>query len=431
MVSDQPMAQLAAVVDGLARESIETHSTSAIGDDLVALRRQIDRLEAQFVRRVGRFHRQKGALAECATSTVSWLRSTCGLTGDAASERVRMGRMLDELPRTAASFTAGRAPFSNVALIARLADTVGAPATVPFEPTLVTAAEQLDPGRMSRVTRYTRHCIDADGVLDQDNLNYQRRWFACDQTFDGGFVVRGQLDAEGGALLKTAIDAASKPAGPDDQRLGSQRRADALVDLAAAMLRSETLPAVHGQRPHLVVTASLATLQASAGAPPAILQGVGPINLQTARRLACDASLRVAVTGDEEGEAGAVGGDAGHALASASVEQVLAAAEGTVLDRSFSVGRARRTVPPAMRTSIGLRDGSCRYPGCDRPLPWTDAHHADHWADLGETEVPNLVSMCRFHHRVVHEQGRTVTLHADGAVTISPPGSRDPTRRRQ
>lgn len=141
MVGGHPLAQLSAVVDGLACEAIEAHSTHALGDDLVALRHQIDRLEAQFVRRVGRFHRQKGALAESATSTVSWLRGSCGLTGDAASERVRMGRVLDELPRTAASFAAGRAPFRNVALIARLADTVGAAATVPFERTLVSAAE--------------------------------------------------------------------------------------------------------------------------------------------------------------------------------------------------------------------------------------------------------------------------------------------------
>jgi hypothetical protein len=54
-------------------------------------------------------------------------------------------------------------------------------------------------------------------------------------------------------------------------------------------------------------------------------------------------------------------------------------------------GAVLATVPAAMRTAVGLRDKGCRFPGCDRPLAWTDAHHIDHWADLGETAVPNLV----------------------------------------
>ena len=388
-------------MDELAGVPIDASRTDALGEDLVAIRREIDRLEAQFIRRAQRFDAAHGAVADGAPSTVSWMRDRCGLPAGAAAERVRMARMLDDLPHTAESFRAGRAPFSNVALIARLADEVGVEATRRVEDTLVGAAERIDPGQMRYLAMYTRHCIDADGVLSRDNRNYERRWFACDQGFDGSFVVRGQLDAEGGALVKAAVDAASLRRGPPDERTGSQRRADALVDMASGLLRSGTLPSIHGERPHLVVTASLEALQGHPGALPPEIQGVGPVHPETARRIACDASLRVAVEHDGDGQRE---------------------------DRSYSIGRASRTVPAAMRTAMALRDKGCRYPGCDRPLEWTDAHHIDHWtADSGPTKVPNLLSLCRFHHRVVHEQGREIRLKPDGTVEVSERGARDPT----
>ena len=107
-------------------------------------------------------------------------------------------------------------------------------------------------------------------------------------------VLQGELDAEGGALVKTALDALSAPAGPADERHGSQRRADALVELASCRLRDGTLLAAHGQRPHLTVTADVATLRRLQGADLADVQGMGPVHAETARRVACDSVLTVA-----------------------------------------------------------------------------------------------------------------------------------------
>ena len=71
------------------------------------------------------------------------------------------------------------------------------------------AAETLEPGAMRTLTQATRLRLDPDGVLADDNHAHERRWFECEQTYGGVFVLRGELDAEGGALVKTAIDALS------------------------------------------------------------------------------------------------------------------------------------------------------------------------------------------------------------------------------
>src|ERR1700692_1806166 len=282
-------------VDALVDESIDEFSTHALGADLIDIRRSIDRLEAEFVRRLHRFDRAHGAVAAGGVSTVSWLRAYCGMTVKAAAYRVHLARTLGELPATLDSARAGRASFSNVSMIAHLAEDVGVEQVAPLESILVGAAETLDPGAMRTLTQATRLRLDPDGVLADDNHAHERRWFECDQTYGGVFVLRGELDAEGGALVKTAIDALSHGMNRGETRSASQRRADALVDLAVTQLRCGDHRDVHGQRPHLTVTVSADTLRSVADAEPAELSGVGPIHPETARRIACDA-VRTVVT---------------------------------------------------------------------------------------------------------------------------------------
>src|ERR1700686_2514774 len=281
-------------VDALVDESIDELSTHALGADLVDIRRAIDRLEAEFVRRLHRFHCARGAQADGGGSTVSWLRR-CGMTAKAAAYRVHLARTLGELPATLESARAGRASFSNVSMIAHLAEDVGVEQVAPLESILVGAVETLDPGAMRTLTQVTRLRLDPDGVRGDANRAHERRWFECDQTYGGVFVLRGELDAEGGALVKTAIDALSHGMTRGETRTGSQRRADALVDLAATQLRCGDHRDVHGQRPHLTLTVSADTLRGDADGWPAELRGVGPIHPETARRIACD-SVRTVVT---------------------------------------------------------------------------------------------------------------------------------------
>jgi hypothetical protein len=119
------------------------------------------------------------------------------------------------------------------------------------------------------------------------------------------------------------------------------------------------------------------------------LDHVGPVSPETARRLACDASLmRVVMDGRSE---------------------------------PLDVGRRTAVVPPAMRRAVIVRDRHCRFPGCDRPHAWCDAHHVAHWADGGATALDNLLLLCRRHHRKVRERGGFRLEIRDGRATFSRP----------
>jgi hypothetical protein len=98
------------------------------------------------------------------------------------------------------------------------------------------------------------------------------------------------------------------------------------------------------------------------------------LSAESARRLACDAS----------------------------VVSVVRKQDGTVLD----VGRKTRTISPALRRALDVRDRGCRFPGCGRRF--TEGHHVKHWADGGGTSLRNCVNLCRHHHRLVHEGGWTM-----------------------
>jgi len=103
------------------------------------------------------------------------------------------------------------------------------------------------------------------------------------------------------------------------------------------------------------------------------------VSAETSRRLCCDAAVVQAVRGPE----------------------------GEVLD----VGRRTRTIPPALRRALEIRDGGCRFPGCG--IRFCEGHHIVHWADGGETKLSNLVLLCRFHHRAVHEEEFSVKVVND------------------
>ena len=81
----------------------------------------------------------------------------------------------------------------------------------------------------------------------------------------------------------------------------------------------------------------------------------------------------------------------------------------------LNLGRKSRTVSAPLRRLLNARDKGCRFPGCANSR-YVDAHHIEHWANGGESKPSNLVSLCRFHHRAVHEGGIRIERLDDGAL---------------
>ena len=108
----------------------------------------------------------------------------------------------------------------------------------------------------------------------------------------------------------------------------------------------------------------------------------------------------------------------------AAVVPIVMNGKGQPLD----IGRATRTIPDGLRRAVTARDRGCAYPGCGRPPSWTECHHIIPWEHGGPTTLPNLVMLCRAHHRLLHLADWVVRIH-DGLPEFIPPAWIDPDRR--
>jgi hypothetical protein len=165
-------------------------------------------------------------------------------------------------------------------------------------------------------------------------------------------LTRARRRSELRETTNTALNSVMGPRLADDDRSATERRADAAVEMARRLLDGGQLPAVAGQKPHLAVSVDMATLSKEPGSMAAELEWSQPIPAETARRLACDAAITPIIDGEAD--------------------------------------HTSRVVPGATRRALIARDKGCRFPGCDCPPAWTDAHHIKHWADGGPTTLDNL-----------------------------------------
>src|SRR4029453_2861374 len=101
-------------------------------------------------------------------------------------------------------------------------------------------------------------------AASQAQRRHARRGLWLSPTRDGMVAIDGPLDPEAGQTLLAALEPLTRPSDADDARSGSQRRADALCELARRALEGGRLPLTGGVRPQLVVTVALASRQAAA-----------------------------------------------------------------------------------------------------------------------------------------------------------------------
>lgn len=198
--------QINSILDQLADDDLSLVPAESMGDDQIALQRIGNRVQAEGLRRLRRFDSGHGYAPSGALSARAWLRWQLNLTGTAASERVAISRKFADLPKTEQALATGDISFRHVALIAETASQLGDKFEAQAETMLFDAAKELDPWRLQRAICHLKHCLDPDGVLSDAHKANSRRFLHLSQTFDGVYRIDGWLDAEGGAVLNTALD---------------------------------------------------------------------------------------------------------------------------------------------------------------------------------------------------------------------------------
>lgn len=333
-------------VGALSREKLEA--------EVATLASHVYAGTCRWLELVGELDRRGGWAERGCVSCAEWLAWRCALTPRSAREHVRVARCLPELPLIHAAFAHGELSYAKVRALTRVA-------TAESEEELLELARACTAAQLERTVRAYRRVTTEEAREQQEDARLDVFWAA-----DGSLEIHGRLASEDGALLLRALDAmrdtlprqAGGSAEPRPARQASN--AEALVAVADASLAGSTGDRSGGERYQVVVHADEAALSHD-GDGGADLDDGSAVAPETARRLACDASV-------------------------------------------VRNGRKTRTISPALRRALRARDRICRFPGCENRR-FLDAHHVHHWARGGPTTLDNLVLLCRRHHRLVHEGG--------------------------
>lgn len=346
----------------------------------------IDRLQGKLSRVLHRARRRGDHLLSGKTP-VGWVAQTCSLSLGAASERLRTGEQLEAMPRVAQALASGEIGYQPAAVICKLRHLLREDLReVVDQEYWVGEAKKHSVKDLGWLEEHVRYMLDPDSFDHQIEEDWEKRFLSISES-GGMFHISGVMDRAGGAALEAAIDALSKRLGPDDTRSPKQRRVDALSEIVHHAMDKGTLPRRHGVRPHIAVTTTIEGLKRELGAPASELHNGMAISSKTVQRLACDGALHRVLKSDS-----------------------------MVID----VGRAKRTAQPAQWRGLKQRHKTCAWPGCDRPIGWTQAHHIDFWERGGRSDLRLMIPLCLHHHRLVHEGGWQVVSAGDRVEFIPP-----------
>ncbi len=346
----------------------------------------VDRLNAKLLAAVGEHDAAELWRNDGATSMTAWLRHHTRQSGRQAAGCAKTARRLRRLPVTAGAYRDGVLSGGQVqAIVANLTDrTVGlfAHHETQLVPELARLSVHDTSVAMQDWARRAHAVVgdDPEPVLPERSLHLSR-------ILDGRRELSGSFDPEGGAVIATALRlAATGDVEGEPARGPAQRRADALVDVCRRFLDHQQQRRGGRHRPHLNVITTLDDLQRQG--PGRLVDGT-ILDPATVGRLACDAGVHRVVTDGRS----------------------------AILD----YGTTTRTVPAPLFNALVIRDRHCRYPGCDRPPDWTEAHHIRWVTHGGRTALDNLVLLCSRHHHLLHSPGWHAKLLPDATLEITDP----------
>jgi hypothetical protein len=267
--------------------------------------------------------------------------------------------------------------------------------------------------QLSARAREARSELDAAHVRDREQAMRDRRFLRITPQSDGMTRVSGLLDPESASVVVAAYDAATSPrrGGPRfvdplsiahaerllaDERTLDQLGADAFVELIRLGTAAAPDRLLGARKPAVRVVITDRELAARRGSGR--IEGqTEPISIETVERHICESGV-VPVLFDEAGQA-------------------------------LDVGREQRLFTNRQRVALAVRDGGCRFPDCERPPSWCEAHHIDEWSrDHGRTDVADGFLLCRHHHLLVHNNDWRVSRERADYFLVPPPAF-DPAQR--
>ncbi len=275
---------------------------------------------------------------------------------------------------------------------------------------LIDEAAQRTVEELGAQARAIRDVLDRHGAQARFDDRFARRTFRLWTDSDG--VRRGSIcfDDEGGLWAQSVLASALRPrrgvrfVDPhekahaqqlcDDPRTNDQLAYDLLVDLlrAGALADAETVFGTRQAGIRLVITADAAT--------------------------ALDDGMPAVGVGEDDGSTVPAWVVARHACDTAVSD--------CTIDRDGNplyLGREVRLFSAKQKLALAIRDGGCRWTGCDRPASYCEAHHIDHWSrDGGKTDVDRGILLCRFHHMQLHHGDWAITRARLGEFQLRPPG---------
>ena len=336
------------------------------------LHRDISRLQRELLDTLTQLEDAEAWIEEGARDMAHWTTMQLGISRWKAERWQASGRALQTLPATADAFERGDLGIDKVAELTRFAE-------FDDEDALVRWAQGVSSGAIRRIGD-----LRARANIQEETVSAERdRWLEY-RYADGGrrFRLDAELPGAAGAVVAQALDRLGDqiPSMPDEvsEGLVGTRRADALVAICSVQLADDADP----DRATVVVHAELdALLDHDANA---LIENGPVIGGTTLHRLLCNARMQLVVEHPD----------------------------GTVQ----GIGRLMREPAPWMMRQLRHRDGTCRFPGCDARR-FTQAHHVEWWSRGGRTDLENLVLVCAFHHRLVHEHGWGLTRDDDGELT--------------
>jgi hypothetical protein len=313
-----------------------------------------------------------------ARDLVHWLSIRQGVSQWKARRWIAAAQALETLPDLERAFSTGDLGVDKVVELSRFA-------TYESEAGLITWARFVSTAAVRRKADLATRSLEE---VQQAERGRVLSWWYTD---DGArFGLEAQLPGAHGPLVTRALQrvADSLPVmpGEEDPVFADARRADALVALCSNRLAEDA----DADRATVVVHARLEDLVSEDGG--AEIEGGAAIHAETARRLLCDARIQIVIE-DEEGE-------------------------------PMRLGRRTREPSAAMMRQLRYRDGECRFPGCGTRR-FTQAHHIVWWGEGGRTDLDNLVLICSFHHKLVHEHGWRIQREPGNIVAwYRPSGNR-------